>query len=263
MKSLSHPSKHAGRERGKDLSTVHVSPCGQQFRRRRMIAYSRKSTRHLYGSNPEIRHGTRRYSAVGSGIVPMPSYQLTRVADPADETCRRCLEILLPPFNIIGCHHCDRIQHAGGLYIRIRLGKSSQFRFCKACFLGSRLLIRTDCVRDNQYTQCQHNLFHCLLPFAVFPRIPGSLRSFTNIGGGRKRKPPPMHRKRRLREPVKTHQRRRSCLGQQYLSLRLYKRSSQAFLRRFPCPRSAESLRFPCGKSVSLRRFEFTPISPW
>jgi len=51
------------------------------------------------------------------------------------------------------------------------------------------------------------SLFH-LFPFH---RLPRSLRSFTDIGGGGKRKPPPMHRMRRLREPRKIHRRRRNC----------------------------------------------------
>ena len=92
--------------------------------------------------------------------------------------------------------------------------------------------------------------------------LPKSLSSFSDIGGDEKRKPPPMHRKRRLREPVKIHRRRRNCMKTVSCPfVRLYKRSSQAFLQRFPCPCSTDLLGFPRGKSVSSRPCGFTPIS--
>ena len=86
---------------------------------------------------------------------------------------------------------------------------------------------------------------HCLPRFAILdaetkgsaPCPPGSLRSFPDIGGGGKRKPPPMHRMRRLREPGKIHRRRRACFwDSSVLFLRLSGEVSQASIRRFPCP---------------------------
>ena len=63
------------------------------------------------------------------------------------------------------------------------------------------------------------------------------LTPFSDIGGGGKRKPPPMHRKRRLREPVKIHRRRRNCSTRAVTLLCVFTRIvSQAFLRRVPSP---------------------------
>ena len=58
-----------------------------------------------------------------------------------------------------------------------------------------------------------------------------------DIGGGGKRKPPPMHQMRRLREPGKIHQRRRNCSARAVtLLLRLSGEVSQASIRRVPWP---------------------------
>ena len=54
----------------------------------------------------------------------------------------------------------------------------------------------------------------------------------------RNKTPPPMHRKRRLREPVKIHRRRRNCSTRAVTLLCVFTSIvSQAFLRRVPCPR--------------------------
>ena len=66
-----------------------------------------------------------------------------------------------------------------------------------------------------------------------------------------------MHRKRRLREPVKIHRRRQDCVGQECaFPVRLYKRSSQAFLRRFPWPQGWRSrgTRDPTGRRFRRNR---------
>ena len=78
------------------------------------------------------------------------------------------------------------------------------------------------------------------------PRLPKNLRSFPDIGGGGKRKPPPMHRKRRLREPVKIHQRRQDCVwhGSAFLDASLQAKFS-GFLATLPMAAAAVSSKPP------------------
>ena len=78
------------------------------------------------------------------------------------------------------------------------------------------------------------------------------MSSLVQTSEGRKTEPPPMHRKRRLREPVNMHRRRRNCMKAVfYPFVRIYKRSSQAFLQRFPCPQgSATDPSPPCAGNL-------------
>ncbi len=59
--------------------------------------------------------------------------------------------------------------------------------------------------------------------------------ALADTGKGGKRKPPPVHRMRRLREPVKIHRRRRNCIMRAAVpSVRLYKHSFSGFLATRP-----------------------------
>ena len=86
-----------------------------------------------------------------------------------------------------------------------------------------------------------------------------SLRAcaLSDTGGGGKRKPPPVHRKRRLREPVKIHRRRRNCITRAVVpSVRLYKHSFSGFLATRPMSAGAAiatSATLPRGKSICRR----------
>ena len=111
----------------------------------------------------------------------------------------------------------------------------------------------------------------------TYPCIPTHLRSFPEIGGGGKRKLPPMHRMRRLREPGKIHQRRRNCtIWQCLLFMRHSGEVSQASIRRFPCPhrrsrgtRDPTERRFHRNRPTAAREIcspqqsGLTPISRW
>ena len=115
--------------------------------------------------------------------------------------------------------------------------------------------------------------------------FPPGLRPFPDIGGSRKRKPPPMHRMRRLREPGKMQRRRLNCIVRAVTLLCVFPLeflrlpSDASHVRRSggrgatALPKAAVSSKPPYlgsrlwrpslrGKSVSLRQSRLAPFMP-